>query len=291
MAIQLGRLGVWSGALRRGPRGPLLEAAAEIESLGFGAIWFPGGAPDDFAEHVTALLDSTRRTVIAPGIVNIWTHPADRIAVLHNQLRRAYPGRFLLGLGVSHEHAVVASGQTYARPLTRMRTYLDELDRATDPVPADERILAALGPRMLHLSAERSAGTHPYFVPPEHTRLARVRVGPSKIVAPEQMVVLETDPDRARAIARLSAARYLSLPNYTGNLERLGFSPDEFRDGGSDRVIDAIVAWGDVETIKKRLDAHFAAGADHVCVQVLTDPPSDLQASLAVWRQLASASS
>jgi probable F420-dependent oxidoreductase len=285
--MDLGRVGVWSGALRSGPQGPLLDAAAELEDLGYGTIWFPGGQHADLADHVTALLERTRRAVIATGIVSIWTHPPEAIAAMHDRLAREYPERFLLGLGVSHEHAVSATGQTYERPYAKMVEYFDALDRAPTPVPVDQRILAALGPRMLHLAAERSLGTHPYFVPPEHTRLARVRVGPLKIVAPEQMVVLESDPQRARAIARLSAGRYLNAPNYTNNLVRLGFPPEEFREGGSDRVIDAIIAWGEPAALKDRIDAHFAAGANHVCVQVLTDPPGDLQASLHAWRQIA----
>lgn len=285
--MDLGRVGVWSGALRSGPQGPLLDAAAELEDLGYSAIWFPGGQHVDLADHVTALLERTRRAVIATGIVNIWTHPPEAIAALHDRLSREYPERFLLGLGVSHEHVVSASGQTYERPYAKMVEYLDALDQAPTPVAVDQRMLAALGPRMLHLAAERSLGTHPYFVPPEHTRLARVRVGPNKIVAPEQMVVLEADPQRARAIARLSAGRYLNAPNYTNNLARLGFAPEEFRDGGSDRVIDAVIAWGEPAALKDRIDAHFAAGANHVCVQVLTDPPGDLQASLHAWRQIA----
>jgi probable F420-dependent oxidoreductase len=165
--------------------------------------------------------------------------------------------------------------------------YLDELDSAPTAVPIEERILASLGPRSLKLARERSAGTHPYFVPVEHTRIARQAVGPDKIVAPELMVVLETDPSRARVVARLSADRYLHAPNYTNNLLRLGFSEVDFTNGGSDRVIDAVIAWGDPGRIMERVREHHAAGADHVCIQVLTDPPQDFAAIMDGWRTLA----
>jgi probable F420-dependent oxidoreductase len=285
--MELGSLGVWSGALRRRERGVVLDAAAELETLGYGTIWFPGGAHEGLAEHILALLEHTRRAVIATGIVNIWTHPPAEVAAEHRAITQAHPGRFLLGVGVSHRAVVEQSGQAYAQPLRKMVEYLDALDAAPTPVPIDERILAALGPRMLRLAGERSLGTHPYFVPPEHTRLARAALGPGKVVAPEQMVVVETDPQRARAIARPSIERYLNAPNYTNNLLRLGFAVEDFANGGSDRVVDAIVAWGDVPHIMRRVHDHHEAGADHVCIQVLTEPPQDLGQSMAAWRQLA----
>jgi probable F420-dependent oxidoreductase len=287
--LQPGSIGVWSGALRTGDRTQIVAAAAQLEDLGYGAIWFPGGAHDDLADHLLALLGGTRHAVMAPGIVSIWTHPADKIAALHHRLTSAFPDRFLLGLGVSHADAVAGIGLSYDHPLLKMRAYLDQLDAAPTPVPIEERILAALGPRMLRLSAERSLGAHPYFVPPEHTRIARDALGPGKLLAPEQMVVVETAPARARAIARLSIGRYLQAPNYTSNLLRLGFSNADFEDSGSDRLVDAIVAWGDPAHIMDRVRAHHTAGADHVCIQVLTDPPADLSQSLAGWRRLASA--
>lgn len=265
----------------------MLDAAAELEELGYGTIWFPGGQREGLLEHILGLLGATQRAVVATGIVSIWTHPASEIAAEHHTITQAYPGRFLLGLGVSHERVVEGSGLKYERPLEKMRSYLDELDAAPTPVPIDERILAALGPRALKLAGERSCGTHPYFVPPEHTRIARQAVGPSKIVAPEHMVLLETDPGRARAIARASMDRYLHAPNYTNNLLRLGFSEQDFADGGSDRLVDAIVAWGDPYTVAQRVREHHAAGADHVCIQVLTEMPRDLAAAMHGWRQLA----
>lgn len=285
--MQLGTIGVWSGVLRNGERAAVLEAAAELEELGYGTIWFPAGPPDGLADHIQAILDHTHRAVVATGIVNIWTHPPEAIAAQHHALTQAHPGRFLLGLGVSHEPIVTGAGQTYAQPYRKMIAYLDALDASPTPVPLDERILAALGPRMLHLAAERSLGSHPYFVPPEHTRFARQVVGPNKIVAPEQMVVVESDPDRARKIARLSAGRYLSMPNYTNNLLRYGFSADDIAAGGTDRLIDAIVAWGTAEQVMARVREHHAAGADHVCIQPLTEPPQDLGQSMSAWRQLA----
>jgi probable F420-dependent oxidoreductase len=285
--MDLGLFGVWSGLLRNGERGAMLAAAAELEALGYGTIWFPGGQRQGLAEHISSLLEHTRRVVVATGIVNIWTHPAAEIAAEHHAITQAYPGRFLLGLGVSHQRVVEASGLRYERPLEKMIAYLDELDAAPTPVPVEERILAALGPRMLQLARDRSCGTHPYFVPTEHTRIARQAVGPNKVVAPEQMVVLEADPARARAIARPSIDRYLNAPNYTNNLLRLGFSADDFAEGGSDRLVDAIVAWGTPEQIIERVREHHRAGADHVCIQVLTEPPSDLPAAMTGWRQLA----
>jgi probable F420-dependent oxidoreductase len=283
--MQLGSIGVWSGPLRRGERSLVLDAASELEDLGYGTIWFPGGEHEGLADHILSILGRTRRVVVATGIVSIWTHPSSAIAAQHHAIQQAHPGRFLLGIGVSHQPAVERSGLKYERPLQKLKSYLDELDAASTPVPIDERIVAALGPRALKLAGERSLGTHPYFVPPEHTRIAREAVGPDKIVAPEQMVVLEADPARARAIARPLIDRYLHAPNYTNNLLRLGFSEDEFANGGSDRLVDTIVAWGDPETILKRVHEHHAAGADHVCIQVLTETPEVIP--MAGWRQLA----
>ncbi|MCA1645488.1 MAG: LLM class F420-dependent oxidoreductase [Chloroflexi bacterium] len=286
--MDLGLFGVWSGALRNGERAAVLDAAAELEDLGYGTIWFPGGGHAGLAEHISSILQRTRRVVVAPGIVNIWTHPAAEVAAEHRAITQAYPGRFLLGVGVSHQRSVEGSGLRYERPLQKMVAYLDELDSAPTPVPIDERILAALGPRMLALAGQRSCGTHPYFVPPEHTRLARQALGPQKVVAPEHMVVLEADPARARAIARPSIERYLHAPNYTNNLVRLGYSEDDFANGGSDRLVDAIVAWGTPAQIMQRVTEHHTAGADHVCIQVLTETPQDLPTALHGWRQLAS---
>jgi probable F420-dependent oxidoreductase len=285
--MNLGSIGVWSSVLRNGPRQEVARAAVELEELGYGTLWFPGGPPEGFREQVEAMLQATRRVVVAPGIVNIWTHPAQQVAELHASLQRAYPGRWLLGLGVSHHHVLERAGLTYQRPLQKMQAYLDELDGAPTPVPTQERIIAALGPRMLALAGQRSCGTHPYFTPPEHTRRAREALGPDAIVAPEQMVVLETNADKARAIARTATERYLNAPNYTNNLLRLGYSAEDFQNRGSDRLVDAIVAWGDEHSILERVHEHQAAGADHVCIQVLTTEPAQLP--MEGWRRLARA--
>jgi probable F420-dependent oxidoreductase len=286
-AINLGAIGVWSGVLRNGDSKAVAEAASELEELGYGTLWFPGGPPDGARDHIEAMLSATQRAVVAPGIINIWTHPARQTAQMHAELQHKYNGRFFLGLGVSHQHVVHNAGLTYERPLQKMKSYLDELDAADPPVPKQERIIAALGPRMLQLAGERSAGTHPYFTPPQHTRQAREVLGPNAVIAPEQMVVLETDAQKARGIARPLIDRYLHAPNYTNNLLRLGFAQAEFENGGSDRVVDAIVAWGDEETVLKRVREHHTAGAEHVCIQVLTSEPAKMP--MDGWRRLAQA--
>jgi probable F420-dependent oxidoreductase len=286
--MDLGSIGVWSGALRRSDRGAILKASAELEELGYGTLWFPGGEHAGLADLIKGILGATRRVAAATGIVNIWTHPAAEVAAEHHDIWRTYPERFLLGLGISHQRVVEGAGLTYEKPLQKMRSYLDELDRAATPVPIEQRILASLGPVSLKLSRDRANGTHPYFMSVEHTRIAREAVGPGKIVAPEQMVVLETDPDRARAVARPSMDRYLHAPNYTSNLLRLGFSEDDLANGGSDRLVDALIAWGDPPTIMQRVREHLAAGADHVCIQVLSPGASqELDPAMQGWRQLA----
>ena len=286
--MQLASIGVWSGVFRQ-EKPDVLKAAAEVEDLGYGAIWMPGGQHAGLSDHLQNLLKATRRAVIATGIVSIWTHPAAATAAMHHALEQAFPDRFLLGIGISHQRVVEGAGLTYEKPLQKLRSYLDELDVAAQPVPVDERILASLGPLSLKLSRDRSLGTHPYFMPVEHTRISREAVGPGKLVAPEQMVVLETSADRARTIARAAADRYLHAPNYVNNLLRLGFTDDDVANGGSERLIDAVVAWGESAAIAKRIAEHHAAGADHVCIQVLTETPGDLDAAMAGYRQLAPA--
>jgi probable F420-dependent oxidoreductase len=286
--MQLGSIGVWSGVFRQ-DKPETLAAAAELEELGYGAIWMPGGQLAGLADHLRNLLKATRRAVIATGIVSVWTHPAAETAAMHHALEQAHPGRFLLGVGISHQRSVEAAGITYEKPIQKLRSYLDGLDAAPDPVPIDERILASLGPLSLKLARDRSLGTHPYFMPVEHTRISRDAVGPGKVVAPEQMVVLETNADRARTIARAAADRYLHAPNYVNNLLRLGFTEADITSGGSERLIDALIAWGEPATIAQRIAEHHAAGADHVCIQVLTETPGDLDAGMRGWRQLAPA--
>jgi probable F420-dependent oxidoreductase len=279
-----GAIGVWSPQLREGDPRAVAEAAAELEEIGFSTIWVPGREHDDLEERLHLLLSATRRIPVATGIVSIWTHPADSTAALHARLSAEFPGRFLLGLGVSHAPAV---GGGYQRPLTAMTRYLDALDAADPPVPQAERVLAALAPRMLALARDRALGSHPYLVTPEHTRSAREALGSAALLAPEQTVVLERDADAARAVARQWLARYLQLPNYADNWVRIGFDPAEIDNGGSDRLVDALVAWGDVDAILARVEAHHAAGADHVAIQVVTSDRAELPREQ--WRRIGAA--
>jgi probable F420-dependent oxidoreductase len=287
--LDIGRTGIWSGELRRHPdHGELAEAAAELEQLGYSALWFPGGQGGDVFGAARRLLDATQHVPVATGILNVWMHDPVDVAADRAAVEAEYPGRFLLGIGIGHPERVnVDNPGRYRKPLTTMREYVDALDAADPPVPRDALMLAALRRRMLELARDRSAGAHPYFVPVEHTRVAREVLGAGSVLAPEQAVVLETDPERARARAREHTVRYLELPNYTGNLELLGFTPDDFRDGGSDRLVDAVVAWGDEDAIAARVAAHHEAGADHVCIQVVGVPSGQLPRD--EWRRLAPA--
>jgi probable F420-dependent oxidoreductase len=268
MAIEIGRVGIWHPGRVWDDAGEELEvAAAELEELGFGAIW--SGSSKANLERQGRMLAATDRIVAATGIVNIWLNPADELSGNFQRLNGQYPDRLLIGLGSSHAPQVEAAGITYERPLSRLRRYLDELDTMTDGIPADRRVLAALGPKALSLAAERSLGAHPYLITPEHTRTARERMGPDAWLAPEQKVVLEADQAKAREIARDALPLYLRLPNYTNNLKRLGFDDEDFGDGGSDRLVDALVAWGETDEILERVTEHHEAGANHVSLQVL----------------------
>jgi probable F420-dependent oxidoreductase len=236
------------------------------------------------------LLGATSRLVVATGIASVWARDAMTMAAGQLSLCEAFEGRFLLGLGVSHQPMVdTIRGHAYDKPLTKMRGYLEAMDRAIylAPRPAEEprRVLAALGPKMLQLAAEQALGAHPYFVPVEHTAFARDVLGEGPMLCPEQAVVLTSDPDGARAAARLHMATYLTLPNYTNNLRRLGWGDDHLADGGSDALVDAIVAWGDEGAIVERVRAHLDAGADHVCIQVLGEDAVTLP--MPQWRALA----
>lgn len=291
-AAALGRVGVWTFALDRLPVERAREAVAEIEDLGFPALWIPEGLGSKEAlSHAALLLGAGRRIVVATGIASIWARDPVAMAGGARNLQDAFRGRFVLGIGVSHRTSVDRRGAArYERPCARMRAYLDAMDAARYPAPgvADPpRVLAALGPRMLRLAAERSAGAHPYFVPVEHTALARETLGPGPLLAPEQAVVLERDPAAAREIARAYMVHYLKLENYSRNLLRLGWREEDLGGGASDRLVDAIVAWGDAGRIAGRVREHLDAGADHVCVQVLGRDPSDV--GLASLRELAPA--
>jgi len=283
--VQLGRVGIWSAAwssaLRTGDAGligTVIDAAAELEELGFGTLWIGQSAS---ARHAGPVLDATRRVTVATGIMSIWDYDAASVARLRADLEHRHPGRFLLGLGVSHSQF----SPRYARPYSAMQRYLSGLDAAPEPVPAAGRVLAALGPRMLALARDRAAGAHPYLVTAGHIAAARAVLGPDALLAPELTVVLDEDPARARRIARGFLSRYLAMSNYTASLARAGFTDDDFGDGGSDRLVDALFAFGTTETIAARIAAMFEAGADHVAVQVVTGTRRGLP--LREWRQLA----
>jgi probable F420-dependent oxidoreductase len=289
--MDIGKVGIWA-FLDMLPSRQSQEAAAEVEGLGFGALWIPEAIGREIFTSSSLLLAGTKRLVIATGIANVWARDAMAMANAQRTLTEAYPDRFLLGIGVSHAPLVDAvRGHRYAKPLSYMRSYLDAMDAApfaaAPPTASPTRVLAALHPKMLRLAAERSSGSHPYFVTPEHTARARAILGPDKLLAPEQAVCLETDPEKARRIARAHMAIYLGLPNYRRNLETLGFTADDLDGGGSDRLVDAIVAWGDTDVVAERVRAHREAGADHVCIQVLDE---DMMAvPRRQWQQLARA--
>jgi probable F420-dependent oxidoreductase len=284
--VELSGVGVWSQQLRYGDAAESAEAAAELEELGFGALWIPDvGGP--LFDAVGRLLSATRRTVVATGILNLWMHTPADAAASFTSLSERHGDRFLMGIGVSHAPLVDASeAGRYRKPLAAMTGFLDGLDQADPPVPAGSRVLAALGPRMLDLAARRARGVHPYLVPPEHTRRAREAVGDGALVLPEQTVVLCSTRDEARAIGTEWLRGYLSLPNYAGNVLRLGFTEEDVN-SVSDRLFDALIAWGDEEAIRRRVDEHRAAGADHVCVQVLTADADAFPRE--EWRRLAPA--
>jgi probable F420-dependent oxidoreductase len=276
----MGRVGIWSFALQRLAARDERAAARQIESLGFSGTWIPEslGSKEAFA-HTGILLSGTDRLVVASGIANIYARDPMAMANGARALGDAYPGRFVLGIGVSHAPSVQTRGGTYGRPLEAMQAYLDGMTAAPytapesgEPVPL---VLAALGPRMLELAAERADGAHSYFVPVEHTVEARRRLGPGPFLAVEQTAVLTTDREAGLRIARAFAKGYLALPNYANNLRRLGWSEDDVLDEGSERLIDAVMAIGDVDAIVRRVRAHIDAGADHVCVQIRDEQPTD----------------
>jgi probable F420-dependent oxidoreductase len=283
---RLGGTGIWSGGLRYGDAGEAVEAAGELESLGYSALWIPDTGGDLF-ESLERLLGATTRITVASGILNLWMHTPEETAAAYARFTETYGDRLLIGIGVSHAPLIdAAEPGRYRNPLASTAAFLDGLDAAVHPLPSDRRVLAALGPKMLELARQRTAGTHPYNVTPEHTALARIAMGADGLVLPEQAVALERDPSRARALGRAHLSFYFALPNYVNNLRRLGFGDGDFADGGSDRLVDALVAWGDDDSIRQRIDAHRAAGADHVCIQVLTDATAT-SLPLAQWRQLA----
>jgi probable F420-dependent oxidoreductase len=253
--MQLGQIGVWTSYRSLGEENAA-EAARLVEHLGFGALWL-GGSPQ--LPSVRPLLAATERLIVATGIVNVWQVDAATLAAQHAALAAEFPGRLLVGIGVGHPEVTAE----YASPIETMRAYFDALDAAPSPLPPESRCAAALGERMLDLSRERSRGAHTYFVPVEHTRAARARLGPQALLAPELACVVGADGGRARAYAEF----YLARRNYVRNLARFGFGEEDFADGGSQRLLDALVPQGGAEQIAERVHAHLGAGADHVCVQ------------------------
>jgi probable F420-dependent oxidoreductase len=269
MTIELGRIGIW----RRWDE-LTGELVLEMERLGYGTVWL-GGSPDGHLKIVSDLLAATDRIVVATGIVNMWKDDADTVAASYHRIAAEHPDRFLLGVGIGHPEAT----KEYRKPYDMMVDYLDRL--AAAGVPKEGMVLAALGPKALRLAAERTAGAHPYLTTPEHTREARTLVGAGPLLAPEQKVVLEPDPERARVIARPTVELYLHLVNYLNSLRRLGWTEEDLANGGSDRLVDALAVHGDAEAVGRGITAHLDAGADHVAVQVLGPDP------LAAYRELA----
>lgn len=271
----------WSGSWRVADEASF-DVAAELEELGYSALWSSGGFQPGLSPHFERLLGATTRAMVCSGIVSIWSTAPHAMAQAVADLELRHPNRFVLGLGASHAAIV----ENYTRPYRHMVDYLDALDAAGPPVARERRVVAALGPRMLDLAAERAAGAHPYFVPVEHTVRARQLLGGGALLAPEVSVVLEEDASTARTTARAFTSGYLSLPNYSDNLRRLGFGDDDLAGGGSDRLVDAVVAWGGADDIASRIRQHLEAGANHVCVQVIAPLESF---PLAAYRQLAPA--
>jgi probable F420-dependent oxidoreductase len=279
-------MGVFTPELRLAESGAAAAAAAELEALGFGAVWCPGG-PDggDVVAAMRRVLAATDHLIAAPAVVNVHVSPPHELAVAVAEIERAYPGRVLLGLGVSHAEYVEARGESYAGPVERLGRFLDALDAAPDPVPVDQRFVGAQSPRMIELARTRTAGVFPYMFTAERTAGIRELLGPDGRLIVEVPVVLDTDPTAARDAGRRYVARYTNRRNYLRAIERQGFGPDELAGGGSDRLVDAFVAWGDLDAIGRRVAEYFDAGADHVSLQLfnetMTQPPID------GWRRLA----
>lgn len=284
--MDLTGIGVWSSQLEYGDRSQVAEAAAELEELGFTALWVPdvGGPVLDSVRH---LLSSTKQVVVATGILNLWMHEPADAAAFYASVVAEHGDRFLMGIGVSHAPLIDSKEPgRYRKPLAATRAYLDAIDATAQPVPVERRVLAALGPKMLDLAATRSRGAHPYLVTPDHTYQARETLGEGPLLLPEQTFFLTDDRDEARAVGNAWLSAYLGLPNYANNLLRSGFTQEDI-DSVSDRLFDALVAWGDEDAVLARVDEHRAAGADHVCVQALS---ADLRAfPYEQWRRLGAA--
>jgi probable F420-dependent oxidoreductase len=283
--VDIGRVGLWYGGIDALGADSARSAAQTIESLGITTLWVAEAVGRDPFVQSAILLSATSTLKLATGIANIYARDPMTMAAAQKTLAEAYPDRFLLGLGVSHKHLVSnLRKHDYSKPYSYMVDYLERMDESmfAAPAPANDpgRVLAALGPKMLELAATKANGAHPYFTSPDHTATSREVMGPDSLLAPEQMVVLETDPTEARRIGRAGMKVYMRAPNYLNNLKRLGFDDADLADGGSDRLVDAIIAWGDEGAIAKRVAEHHAAGADHVCVQVLQDGAAFPEAQL-----------
>jgi probable F420-dependent oxidoreductase len=293
LAARLGPVGLWTFALERSGIAEERRALDEIHVLGFPVAWIPEGrGSKEILSHAALLLAGTEGIAVATGIASIWARDPVAMATGARTLAEAFPERFVLGIGVSHRTSVDRRGAVrYDRPYERMVDYLDAMEAApysvNPPPPLPPVVLAALGPRMLRLAAERTAGAHPYFVPVEHTAAARETLGPEPFLGPEQAVVLDTDAEKARAVAREYMSHYLKLENYSRNLVRFGWSEDDLAGGASDDLVDAIVRWGDADAIRERVRSHLDAGADHVSVQVLAADPAEIP--MAQLRELAPA--
>ncbi|MBE1490174.1 TIGR03620 family F420-dependent LLM class oxidoreductase [Plantactinospora soyae] len=281
--MDLGSTGIWSIELRTADPDEIADAAAELDELGWGTLWIPGLGGGDILGDSERLLRATRTAKVAVGVASIWRHQAAEMAAGHARLQAAHGRRHLLGLGVSDPAAAQNAGHPY-RPLADMGSYLDKLDQAPVPTPPAERLLAALGPRMTELAGRRTAGVHPFMVTPEYSAGARKQLGEGPLIAPYQAVVLERDPAAARAAARDFLGAFLGMDHYARSLRRQGFAEEDLTAGGSDRLIDSVVAWGDVEAIGARIQAHRQAGADHVCLHVVGAGPG---MPLSQWRELA----
>jgi len=290
--MDIRRIGIWTSALDRQSATTVRRAARQIERLGYGALWVGEAARREAFANASILLAATDRLVVATGIANIWARDPMAMAAGQRTLAEAWDGRFLLGLGVSHDRLVEPRGHRYERPLTVMRRYLDAMDQASYLAPMPDpaaltRVLGALRPRMMALAAERADGAHPYLVPVGHTEQAREILGPGKLLCPEVAVVVASDRQVARRVARAHLDAYLRLANYRANLAGLGFADRDFAGAGSDRLVDALVASGSAERIARRIGAHLDAGADHVAIQVLTSSPDRLPVE--EWAELAAA--
>jgi len=290
--MDIGRVGLWTFLLDEHPTSRVRDVVQEIEDMGWPTLWRPESSGRDVLVASSVMLDATSRLIVASGIAQIYARHPVTTAAAQKTLFEAHDGRFLLGLGVAHASSVEGIRKLeYRTPYSDMVAYLDAMAEApyaaVEPATRPPTVLAALGPRMLRLSAEAADGAHPYFTPPEHTAIARDILGKGPLLAPEQMVVIDTDLDRARGVARANMARYLRLPNYTNNLLRCGFTQADI-DDTTDRLVDGIVACGDIGVTVDRVQQHLDAGADHVCIQVLV-AHKDLDATIALWHELADA--